>query len=53
MAPSLFAGVEPIEVFVDLLSGLGGEVDASTFYHRICEAICRQTTMTRAAIFLQ
>lgn len=46
--PALFAGVEPLEVFVELLA------DTSTreFYDRICEAICRLTTMRRAAIFM-
>lgn len=50
--PSLFAGVEPIEVFVDLLSEIESDTTSSEFYHRICEAICRLTTMRRAAIFL-
>ena len=50
--PALFAGVEPIEVFVDLLSRVETETTATEFYDRICEAICRLTTMRRAAIFL-
>lgn len=50
--PSLFAGVEPLEVFVDLLSEIESDTTSSEFYHRICEAICRLTTMRRAAIFL-
>ncbi len=48
---ALFAGVEPLEVFAELL----GDVDAGggpDFYDRICEAICRLTTMRRAAIFM-
>lgn len=49
---SLFAGVEPLEVFVDLLSEIESDTTSSEFYHRICEAICRLTTMQRAAIFL-
>jgi nitrate/nitrite-specific signal transduction histidine kinase len=49
---SLFAGVEPLEVFVDLLSEIESDTTSSEFYHRICEAICRLTTMRRAAIFL-
>jgi signal transduction histidine kinase len=49
---SLFAGVEPLEVFVDLLSEIESDTTSSEFYHRICEAICRLTTMHRAAIFL-
>lgn len=49
---SLFAGVEPLEVFVDLLSEIESGATTAEFYHRICEAICRLTTMRRAAIFL-
>jgi signal transduction histidine kinase len=50
--PVLFAGVEPLEVFVELLSEPDGELPSTEFYDRVCEAICRQTTMTRAAIFM-
>jgi nitrate/nitrite-specific signal transduction histidine kinase len=50
--PSLFAGVEPLEVFVELLAELDTETSSSEFYDRICEAICRLTTMRRAAIFM-
>jgi signal transduction histidine kinase len=49
--PSLFAGVEPLEVFVELLADLD-DTTSSEFYDRICEAICRLTTMRRAAIFM-
>jgi signal transduction histidine kinase len=49
---SLFAGVEPLEVFVELLSGIDTDTPSSEFYDRICEAICRLTTMRRAAIFM-
>ncbi len=49
---SLFAGVEPLEVFVELLAEIETETAASEFYDRICEAICRLTTMRRAAIFM-
>ena len=49
---ALFAGVEPIEVFVDLLARVETDTTATEFYDRICEAICRLTTMRRAAIFL-
>ena len=48
----MFGGVEPLEVFVDLLSEIESDTTSSEFYHRICEAICRLTTMRRAAIFL-
>jgi signal transduction histidine kinase len=50
--PSLFAGVEPLEVFVELLAELDTETSSTDFYDRICEAICRLTTMRRAAIFM-
>ncbi|MDQ2896437.1 MAG: GAF domain-containing protein, partial [Actinomycetota bacterium] len=49
---SLFAGVEPLEVFVELLAELDTETTSTEFYDRICEAICRLTTMRRAAIFM-
>jgi nitrate/nitrite-specific signal transduction histidine kinase len=57
MSPSerpaaLFAGVEPLEVFVELLADLDTDTAPSEFYNRICEAICRLTTMRRAAIFM-
>jgi signal transduction histidine kinase len=51
-SPSLFAGVEPLEVFVELLSDIDVETSSTEFYDRICEAICRLTTMQRAAIFM-
>ncbi len=49
---SLFAGVEPLEVFVELLADLDTDTSSTEFYDRICEAICRLTTMRRAAIFM-
>jgi signal transduction histidine kinase len=49
---ALFAGVEPLEVFVELLADLDTDTSSSDFYDRICEAICRLTTMRRAAIFM-
>ena len=51
-APSLFAGVEPLEVFVELLADIDTDTSSTEFYDRICEAICRLTTMRRAAIFI-
>ena len=51
-APSLFAGVEPLEVFVELLAEIDMHTSPTEFYDRICEAICRLTTMRRAAIFM-
>jgi GAF domain-containing protein len=50
--PALFAGVEPLEVFVELLAELDVDTTATELYDRICEAICRLTTMRRAAIFM-
>ncbi|HEY3775929.1 MAG TPA: GAF domain-containing protein [Solirubrobacteraceae bacterium] len=50
--PALLAGVEPLEVFVELLAELDTDTTSTDFYDRICEAICRLTTMERAAIFM-
>jgi signal transduction histidine kinase len=50
--PALFAGVEPLEVFVELLAELDTDTSSTDFYDRICEAICRLTTMERAVIFM-
>jgi signal transduction histidine kinase len=50
--PSLFAGVEPLEVFVELLDDLETDTSSTEFYDRMCEAICRLTTMRRAVIFM-
>ncbi len=50
--PTLFAGVEPLEVFVDLLADIDTHTSTTEFYDRICEAVCRLTTMRRAAIFM-
>src|SRR5436305_9157835 len=49
---ALFAGVEPLEVFAELLAKIETDTSSTEFYDRICEAICRLTTMRRAAIFL-
>jgi signal transduction histidine kinase len=49
---TLFAGVEPLEVFVELLAELDTDTSSTEFYDRICEAICRLTTMQRAGIFM-
>jgi signal transduction histidine kinase len=50
--PTLFAGVEPLEVFVELLADIDTHTTTTEFYDRICEAVCRLTTMRRAAIFM-
>jgi len=49
---ALFAGVEPLEVFAGLLAEIDTDTSSTVFYDRICEAICRLTTMRRAAIFM-
>ncbi len=49
---ALFAGVEPLEVFAELLADINTDNSSTEFYDRICEAICRLTTMRRAAIFM-
>src|ERR1022692_506815 len=36
---ALFAGVEPLEVFVDLLADIDTRTSSPEFYDRICEAI--------------
>lgn len=45
--------VEPLEAMVELLSGLdaGGD-DSRAFYDRLCEAMCRLTSMRRAGLLL-
>src|SRR4051794_41541772 len=43
--------VETLDVFVELLSEI--ETDSpGEFYNRICEVLCRLTTMRRAGLFL-
>jgi signal transduction histidine kinase len=49
---ALFAGVEPLEVFAGLLAEIDTDTSSTEFYDRICEAICRLTSMRRAAIFM-
>ncbi len=39
-------------MFVELLAELDTDITSTEFYDRICEAICRLTTMRRAAIFM-
>ncbi len=40
---SLFAGVEPLEVFAELLADIDTDNASTEFYDRICEVICRLT----------
>jgi signal transduction histidine kinase len=45
--------VEPLEAMVELLSGLDAEGgDSRAFYDRLCEAMCRLTSMRRAGLVL-
>ncbi len=46
--------VDALDVFVSLLSGLDSDPGASSpqFYDRLCEAVCRLTSMRRAALLL-
>lgn len=52
MAPS--QQVNALDVFVSLLSALDSDPEASSpqFYDRLCEAVCRLTSMRRAALLL-
>ena len=50
--PAASARVETLEVFVELLSEMDAETRARDFYNRLCEAVCRLTSMERAALFL-
>jgi len=44
--------VETLDVLVELLSGIDTETGPNGFYHRLCEAVCRLTSMERAVLFL-
>jgi signal transduction histidine kinase len=44
---------DALDVFVELLSGLDDRaLSGRAFYDRICEAVCRLTSMERAGLFL-
>ena len=43
--------VDAVEVIVDLLSGVEDAAAPEAFYDRLCEAVCRVTSMERAVIF--
>jgi signal transduction histidine kinase len=45
------ARVEALEVFVALLSEADAPEAPESFFNRICEAVCRLTTMERAVVF--
>lgn len=51
-APPAAARVEALEVFVALLSEMDAGTRARDFYNRLCEAVCRLTSMQRAVLFL-
>jgi hypothetical protein len=42
---------EALDAVVRLLFDLDQERDLDEFYDRICEAMCRQTSMERAVLF--
>jgi signal transduction histidine kinase len=44
--------VETLDVFVELFSGIESETQPGEFYNRLCEALCRLTTMRRAVLML-
>jgi len=44
--------MDALDVFVALLSGMDDDAGASDFYDRICEAVCRLTSMERAGLML-
>jgi len=43
--------IEVLEVMSDLLSGIGEGSAPDAFFSRLCEAICRLTSMRRAVLF--
>ena len=44
--------VETLDVFVELFSEIESETNPGEFYNRLCEALCRLTTMQRAVLML-
>jgi signal transduction histidine kinase len=44
--------VETLDVFVELFSEIESETAPGEFYNRLCQALCRLTTMERAVLFL-
>ena len=40
--------LDVLEVFVELLSQVEGDASSDAFYGRLCEAVCRLTSMERA-----
>ncbi|HEY7630884.1 MAG TPA: GAF domain-containing protein [Thermoleophilaceae bacterium] len=44
--------VGTLDVFVELFSEIESETEPGEFYNRLCEAVCRLTTMQRAVLML-
>jgi len=44
--------IETLDVFVELFSEIESETHPGEFYNRLCEALCRLTSMQRAALML-
>lgn len=44
--------VGTLDVFVELFSEIESETEPGEFYNRLCEALCRLTTMRRAVLML-
>ena len=51
-ASALSPRVEALDVFVQLLSAIDAPAADGAFYNRICEAICRLTSMERVILML-
>ena len=45
------AHIDALEVVVDVLSGVEDDAAPDAFYGRLCDAVCRVTSMERAVIF--
>lgn len=43
--------IDAIEIVVELLSQVESDVGPASFYDRLCEAVCRVTSMDRAVLF--
>ena len=41
-----------VDVLVELLAGIGAASEGGEFYDRVCEGLCRLTSMERAGLFL-
>jgi signal transduction histidine kinase len=45
-------GPDTVDVLVELLAQIDTATDADEFYDRVCEGVCRLTTMERVGLFL-